>query len=159
MQKITNKKLIILDLNSTLLFRDSKKNVILRPGLYEFLDELISKKYQIAIFTSCKEKNGKLLIDEFFKNYNFEFTWYRDRCDLDPDFGIDTEVKDFDTIKDINSILLSPLLNRKYQESDILFVDDSYRKMRFNPDESYYLIPSYSGEKSDEELTKLSNKL
>ena len=174
-----DKDLIVFDLNGTLLFRDEFKPnkerlIIPRPYLYEFMDEIV-KKYKIAIFTSCKENNGKMMINKLLKDYKFEFIWYRDHCILDPDYPINPEVNKFiahnfidgkivsckieehDTIKNLSSILSSPVINQKriYNKNNVLLVDDGERKMRFNPKNSYYIIPTYKGEDDDKELLKL----
>ena len=179
-----DKDLIVFDLNGTLLFRDEFKPnkerlIIPRPHLYEFMDEIV-KKYKIAIFTSCKENNGKMMINKLLKGYNFEFIWYRDHCILDPDYSTDNckdnvvkifnsknnivnnkvhnyIVEEHDTIKNLSSILSSPIINQKriYNKNNVLLIDDGERKMRFNPKNSYYIIPTYKGEDDDKELLKL----
>ena len=174
-----DKDLIVFDLNGTLLFREEFKPnkerlIIPRPHLYEFMDEIV-KKYKIAIFTSCKENNGKMMINKLLKDYKFEFIWYRDHCILDPDYSTDCLIDNFiinkiinnkvhnyiveehDTIKNLSSILSSPIINQKriYNKNNVLLIDDGERKMRFNPKNSYYIIPTYKGEDDDKELLKL----
>lgn len=148
-----DKKLIVLDLNGVLIHRN-RKDVELRPYVHQFLDKLFESNFQVAIFSSCKEKNGKPLVNNIFYKYNFEFLWFRDRCKFDP------EDDGFSTIKDINDIVSNPVINcdRIYTKNNILFIDDSKNKMRFNPKDTYYIIPSFKGE-VDDELLNLMDKI
>ena len=57
--------------------------IILRPGLYKFLDNLIKLKCELVIFTSSNKKYAEKIIDEIEKNKKyFKKRLYRENCVL-----------------------------------------------------------------------------
>ena len=95
---------IILDLDGTLIGFDKKENdeeseeyeedeededededkkMILRPGLFEFLDNLIELKCELIVFTSSNKNYADKIIDEIEKNKKyFKKRLYRENCVL-----------------------------------------------------------------------------
>lgn len=95
---------VILDLDGTLIGLDKKENdeesqedeedeededededkkMILRPGLFEFLDNLIELKCELIVFTSSNKNYADKIIDEIEKNKKyFKKRLYRENCVL-----------------------------------------------------------------------------
>lgn len=76
------KKLMILDLNKVLIFRQPQTtNYVLRPSADAFL-EAMSERFVLAIWTSMTKKCAKPIINDIFPSskYNLLFTWYQPRC-------------------------------------------------------------------------------
>lgn len=76
------KKLMILDLNKVLIFRQPQTtNFILRPHADAFL-EAMSDRFVLAIWTSMTKKCARPIIEDIFPSskYNLLFTWYQPRC-------------------------------------------------------------------------------
>ncbi len=162
MSKLTTKKLIVLDVNGVLCYKISKhkdniknrtnilelsyNNVYFRPGAKKFLEWLF-ERYKVAIYSSTTFKNIKPILNYLMpKLYKkLVFLWCRDRCTLDPDYGTDTQIFKYSTIKLLSSILENPNINERriYKKNNVLFLDDSPSKMRFNPVNSYYILKSY----------------
>lgn len=165
--KTTNTlKLLVLDINGVLCHKiykpddtlDSKKynpidlnkhNLYLRPGVKTFLNKVFSlDDLEVAIFSSTTYPNVDLILKQLIttkQRKKLKFLWCRDRCSLDPEYDTRDDIKKFDTIKRIEIIIESPYINakREYNKDNILFIDDSALKMRYNPKNSYYIVAPY----------------
>ena len=118
-QKINKKNYtLVLDLEETLLnFRLKSENkgegiLKLRPGLFDFLDE-VQKFYEIIIFTASSQDYAESLIDsiEEKKKY-FEYKFFRQHnIILDNDF-----VKDLSRIgRDLDKIIIVDNMQQNYR--------------------------------------------
>lgn len=158
-------KLVILDLNGVLIRRYGRGTSTTyekRPYLDSFLDVLFAN-YDVAVYTSTEERNASLILEEIFTEQQrrmLKFVWYRDRTQLDPDYGVVKGVKSFDTIKDLALVILSPTINsnRIYSENNILIIDDSKSKLRFNLPDNCLVIPPFS-RANDNILMNLHTKI
>lgn len=125
--------LIILDLNGVLSLSGKRRLEITKYAI-DFVKSL-QRKYSVAIWTSTTFKNANPAIEYCFKNLKPPlFEWYRDKTD--PDYH--NELNPYATIKNISKVReYFPL----YQ--NILIVDDSASKIRFNnPEESLVIEKS-----------------
>ena len=94
---------IVLDLDKTLIYseedeenyeegeeeegeeeiKEQRENIIFRPGLYEFLDNLIKLKCELIIFTSSAKQRSEEIINKIEKNKKyFNNRLYREHCTL-----------------------------------------------------------------------------
>ena len=115
-----------------------------RPGTYEFLDQCF-QEFHVAIWSSTTFTNANVLIDQIFTHEQREalvFKWFRDRTRYDPDYGKDESVKEFDTVKMINDIYdcPAPTFQRRWTSGNVLLLDDTQQKMRFNEEKNYLII-------------------
>lgn len=141
-------KLILLDVDGVLLvrtnkkedypyFKQGKKFCYVRPGAKEFIAACASK-YDIVIYTSMMYSNVKSVLNQAFGlnfiKYNINFICSREYTKLDPDYKHNPNIKSYDTIKLLDNVLSSPIINenRKYNIENTILIDDSYRKVRFN---------------------------
>ena len=55
-------------------------------------------------------------------------------------YGIDETITSFDTIKDVNQIIMSPYINYKriYNQDNILIIDDDLKKVSMN--KNFYIV-------------------
>nr|QBK90310.1 MAG: ctd-like (NLI interacting factor-like) phosphatase [Pithovirus LCPAC102] len=117
-------------------FEHKKHLYVLRPGYDDFIDYCLSN-YDVGIFSSITEKNITCIIDNVFwdKKDKLKFILHRKYTKLDPDYGKNKNIKSFDTVKYISDIISNPILNEKriYTMRNTIIVDDTYRKVRFNP--------------------------
>ena len=113
---ITIKKLLIFDLNGVLIYTRKKNkknnNFTLRPNVLEFIDAM-SKRYQLAVWTSKTFERAGYIVQQLFKSYDLLFTWYNDKCDRKHGGDAIYMIKDlrkvwdqFNTYDDSNTILL-----------------------------------------------------
>lgn len=59
------------------------ENIILRPGLYQFLENLMNLKCELIIFTSSSKQRADIIIDKIEKNKKyFNQRLYREHCSL-----------------------------------------------------------------------------
>ena len=144
--------LVVLDLNGVLIYRVYNRpnlgslslrkislnnySIYLRPHLELFLDTLF-EKYDVAVYTSTSRKNATDILSILFTPVqlaNLKFTWFRDRTRLDPEYNTNPKIKDFDTVKMVDDILSCPEINshRKYSKNNVIMIDDSAQKLRFN---------------------------
>ena len=139
--------------------KQSKEDVIetkgavyqVRPGARNFIRQIF-ESYHIAIWSSTTYTNVAPLIDALFneeQKHALVFRWIRDRTKWDPEYGINSEIMDFDTIKPIEEITQCPTLLRKWKEDNILIIDDTKQKLRFNPDKNCLVIPNYNDTNKD----------
>lgn len=169
-----NSKLLILDLNGILVdkkyipssekyeFCEGEEHfsfgdfvVFLRKGCLSLLRSL-SEKYTLAIWSSTHRKNVEKILENFLPEYKnlFKFVWCREKTLLDPEYDIEeknTTIKKFDTIKPIDLIIHDPILNenRMWGLKNILIVDNSESKLRFNDSKNTLIIPLFDAEKRD----------
>lgn len=171
-------KLLVLDINGLLCKRIDKEtlydhklkciklhsyNVILRPYYKEFLHHCYAN-YHVAIFTSGKQSNTKIILNALLTKEqinNTVFVWCRDRNRLDPDFNTDIFTTNFDTIKCLQDIYDNPIVNeyRIYNASNTLLLDDSYRKCRYNNPNNFLICNSFTGSTEDDYLQHLIHLL
>ena len=150
---------IVLDLDKTLIYCDDeedenyeeeedeekeeevKNEIILRPGLYEFLDSLMKLKCELIIFTSSKKQKADEYINKIEKNKKyFNKILYRDYCTL---IGAAY-------VKDISK------LGRDLSKTIII---DNDLGCFYLQQENGILIKSFNGEKDDKNLFNLLNIL
>ena len=150
---------IVLDLDKTLIYcedeedenyeeeedeekeEEVKNEIILRPGLYEFLDSLMKLKCELIIFTSSKKQKADEYINKIEKNKKyFNKILYRDYCTL---IGAAY-------VKDISK------LGRDLSKTIII---DNDLGCFYLQQENGILIKSFNGEKDDKNLFNLSNIL
>lgn len=157
------KNLVVLDVNGVLCYKVYKSkdlvknkdnmlvlthcNVYFHPEAKDFFKWLFGR-YRVAIYSSTTSKNVKPILKHLLTKQQYEkleFIWCRYMCTLDPEYGIRKEIKMFDTIKLVSSVLDNPVVNanRRYNISNILLLDDSYLKLRFNPQKCYHIIPTF----------------
>ena len=148
---------IVLDLDKTLIYcedeedenyeeeedeekeEEVKNEIILRPGLYEFLDSLMKLKCELIIFTSSKKQKADEYINKIEKNKKyFNKILYRDYCTL---IGAAY-------VKDISK------LGRDLSKTIII---DNDLGCFYLQQENGILIKSFNGEKDDKNLFNLLN--
>jgi hypothetical protein len=113
----------------------------IRPGAREFIRKCF-EKYHVAIWSSTTFTNAQPIIDELFDHKNeLVFRWFRDHTEYDPEYGIKADIKDFDTIKTINTIYSNAMFMRKWGPKNTIIIDDSHQKLRFNDEKNYIVIP------------------
>lgn len=132
------KPLVVFDINGVLCHRSrSKTTWTYRPEIITLLSHLATK-YHIAFWTSMLPTNAKPIVTDITSHTGIipVFLWYRRPEDVDP------ENTTYGTIK-----LLSKITARypHYNESNVVMVDDSAVKMRFNPECSYIIVEPYTG--------------
>lgn len=158
-------KLLVLDLDETLIHASSKKLnqapdfhyqdlfVYKRPHLDDFLEEC-SKLFDIAIWSSAQDdyvQNVVALLKP--KNIDFEFIWAQSECWLkiakvyDKSTGMHfTEYQNIKPLEKITQI--------GYEMKDLLIIDDSAFKVSDNP-QNYLIIPAFEGNQEDDCLLVL----
>jgi hypothetical protein len=156
MQDNKQNNLLILDINGLLVKKHSKfdlnpfqkkelltkKDIIdtktaffeICPGTREFLLKCM-QLYTLAIWTSTTYSNANLIIDKLFtvkEKNSLAFIWMRDHVRYDPNYGIDPNITDFDTVKILDDVYTNAMFQRKWKSNNTLIIDDSFQKLRFN---------------------------
>jgi len=166
----TDKALLILDLDETLIHSTSKElgrpcdfkvfnfYVYKRPCLDQFLKQAFLN-YKVAIWSTGSDDYVDLLAKEILpEGFQFEFVWGRNRCTArrmsseDVDFGY-TDPGRVDYIKPIKK-----LRNKGYTRERILIVDDSPHKVSDNYGNAIY-VSEFTGNENDDELLRLTEYL
>ena len=132
--------------------------ITVRPNLAQFWEVLFSLSNDDVSFYfgiwSCSnkfifEKILPRIIPEKYYPHKFLFIWDRNMCELDPDFEENSKIESHDCIKKLDTILKNPVANklRKWRwdetEKNILIIDDSEMKLRFNPEESKLVFSKF----------------
>ena len=149
-------KLIILDINGLLCHKERlpQSEIDAMPDSDEYLKRRIYivrkhtdvdkflewcfDNYHVAFWSSTTSYNAKPIIDQLLNTSDIpkraKFIWYRDRTRLDPDYGVNNDIKEHDTVKTLSDVWSHPYVNqyRLYSNTNTLLVDDSARKTRFN---------------------------
>ena len=113
---------------------EENKKMIIRPGLYEFLDNLIKIKCELVIFTSSNKNYAEKIIDEIEKDKKyFKKRLYRENCvligsayvkdlsklgrDLSKTIIIDNDFVSF-YLQQENGILIKPFTGKNNEQND-----------------------------------------
>ena len=167
--KSPSKRLIILDINGVLCHKYfvGKLNgkeisklkdlpfeqitlrsfiVFVRPHAYKFLD-FCFENFDVGFFSSTTYQNAWSILEKLLskeQQKQVKFYWYRDRTRLDPEYPKDG-IENFDTVKKIKDILESPIVNRNrdYTNRNVVLIDDSEDKTRFNDKKNIYTIKPF----------------
>jgi hypothetical protein len=149
----SNHKLIMLDMNGTLIHRyeykpNQPRKYTQRPYLVLFF-RFLFRRYKVGIWTSGKESNMRPIAKAIFGNYYKQLTyeWYRDQCDLRP-----TEEKPWNTIKDMNKL--------KGKFKSVIMIDDSKEKIvSLDETHTHYEISTFIGDMDDHALLDIMSEL
>lgn len=156
-----NDKLLILDIDETLLFAsqqalDQKHDflaehyfVYKRPYLEEFL-EFAFNNFKVAIWTSSNELYANHIVKQIITSPDaLEFVWARSKCVA----KFNPETWEHDYIKD-----LKKAKKNGYNLKDMIMVDDTPKKLRRNYGNLVRVTP-FMGDQRDEELLDLATYL
>lgn len=161
-------KLIVLDIDETLLHTTDKMLhehydfkvfdyfVYKRPFLDEFLLE-IKNHFQVAIWSSASDDYVAEIVAHIFpKNYPLEFAWGRSKCTLQID---SQNIDDYGYLDYYNHMNYSKILKKVTKKGyakleDILIVDDTPRKCKYNYGNAIYPT-EFLGNPEDNELKLL----
>ena len=136
------KSILVLDLNGTIIRRDSSSgNIVKRPYLNRFL-EFACENFNVVVWTNSKKHNAYKICKYLFRE-NIKILC-QDDCDIDPQ-----SQKTWPTLKNMDK------LRSLYPSLKIIVVDDSPEKIQ-NADVFFKVSPF---EKFDEELITLELKL
>lgn len=150
------KKLLVLDLDETLIHATEKSNyvhhfivgpyiVFKRPNLEKFLN-FCNENFEIGIWTSSTEDYANEIVKEIIpKHIDIKFLWSRDRCIREMNY----ETAEIDWIKD-----LKKLKKKGYSLNNIVVVDDSPEKLKRQYGNLVKVEPFF-GNNDDSELEKL----
>ena len=143
---------IVLDLDKTLIYceddeeenyeeedeeEEENNDIILRPGLYDFLDNLIKSKCELIIFTSSSQQRADEYINKIEKNKKyFKRRLYRDYCTL------------------IGAAYVKDISKLGRDLSKTIIIDNDLGCFYLQP-ENGILIKSFNGEKDDKNLFSL----
>jgi hypothetical protein len=166
-----DKKLVILDFNGVVCFREyalrpegrvyahlDHEAVRLvdsvtwkRPGWEAFRDELF-EKYHVAVWSACVKRNLDNLVTFLFREdqrQKLVFAWDQSFCVMDGFHPRKPHVPNF--TKPISKI------QEQFPEfQDILLLDDSPEKCSCNDQKFYHLVKSWTPDmKDDDELQRL----
>lgn len=125
---------------------NSHYHAIIRPGIKAAILEL-SSKYMVGIYSSTMYRNLIKIVDSIFgRSHPFVLIADRTVTQLDPRYGTDPTIQDFDTVKILDCIWKHPVHNAKRQWSpdNTLLVDHDLRKLDFNPPETILVVPEFT---------------
>lgn len=153
-----NKKLLILDLDETLVFSSEKGlksrcsdfnvghySVYRRPFLDEFLN-YCKRTFKVAIWTSASQEYAKEIAENILKpKYPLEFLWSRDRCTK----KFDEYNYSFEWIKNLKKVK-----RLGFNLDHVIMVDNTPAKLQNNYG-NLVRIKDYEGSNRDTELKAL----
>lgn len=161
-------KLIVLDIDETLVHATNKMLhdnydfkvfdyfVYKRPFLDEFLLEL-KKHFKVAVWSSASDDYVQEIVAQIFpKEYELQFVWGRSKCTLQIDSQSIDDYGYFDYFNHMNySKILKKVARKGYAKiEDILIVDDTPRKCKYNYGNAIYPT-EFLGNQDDNELEML----
>ncbi len=155
-------KLLVLDLDETLVHATTgdlgrapactlcESRIPLRPQVHDFLDRVIDRFDEVAIWTASTRPYAAPLVDQLLGGLDrFAFLWCRERCTYHCDF----ETRDYSWLKDIKK-----LKRRGHDVRHILVVDDTPAKLRRSYGNHVWIRP-FEGDPADRELPALAEYL
>lgn len=159
--KITNNKLLILDLDETLIYSSDcllerlpdfcvgEYFVYVRPGLDTFLSTC-NELYNLAVWTFGSQDYASEIVNKIFPpeiNLNFVFT--NERCI----YRFNHEFGKYEIIKPLKKVR-----RKGFTLDKVLIIDDNSETFRYNYGNAI-LVNKYYGNKEDRELYKLTKYL
>lgn len=151
------KKLLILDIDETLLFATQQPLqgnydfkaahylVYKRPYLSTFLDFAFDN-FKVAVWTSSNALYATHIVKNIFPSPSaLEFVWARNRCVT----KFNPETWEYEYIKDLKKVKRSGFCLK-----NIIMVDDTPKKLRRNYGNLVRVLP-FEGDQRDEELLDL----
>lgn len=156
------RKLVILDLDETLIYADERPlaraadaetgpyYVYLRPGLAEFIDTIF-ERFEVAVWTSSNALYADSVCRIIFGERvpELRFVWSRERC---------TSTRDFENDSWTHAKRLKKVRRLGYDLDQVLMVDDSPEKHTRNYGNLVQVRP-FVGEPADDELPRLARYL
>ena len=172
MNKSSDKILLVLDLDETLIFatktklnRDSDFNssgyqIYVRPYFKDFLN-YIQANFIFGIWSSASDDYVRGIANKLFENTAFpEFIWGRSNCKEKR--LIEADESGYFNSEDYGKIVyqkpLKKLKRKGYDLKRILIIDDSPEKVLENYGNAIY-VKEYTGDMNDVELKYLINYL
>lgn len=151
-----DKKLLILDLDETLLYATehalegietdfffARYQIYLRPHLSQFL-AFCSQNFRLAVWTSSSEDYAKYIVERIFgEQHALEFVWARRRCT----YRFDPEFMDYEWHKNLDK-----LKRKGYDLSQVIMLDDTPRKLARHYG-NLLRIKMFEGDPVDHELS------
>jgi len=171
MTKDTDKTLLILDLDETLIHASNERLeraeefrlldyfVYVRPHLEHFLMEC-EPLFRLAVWSSASDDYVEEIVKKIFpRRFALEFVWGRSRCT----FSLDSAQVQRDGYLDPGSHYsyvkkLHKLKRKGFRLERTLIVDDTPAKCVHNYGNAIY-VKEYNGERDDQELPALARYL
>eukprot|EP00698_Gefionella_okellyi_P004971 TRINITY_DN14583_c0_g1_i1.p1 TRINITY_DN14583_c0_g1~~TRINITY_DN14583_c0_g1_i1.p1 ORF type:complete len:303 (+),score=50.43 TRINITY_DN14583_c0_g1_i1:54-911(+) len=145
------RKLIIFDLNGTLIARERKSKaprsadfkhaeqwIWFRPHLRGFLDFCLAN-FDVAVWSSAMHRNTQPIVERVFEDARVKqllFHFHREACSPDGSPGADP----WATLKDLHVVWKA---FPQHSESTTFLVDDSTSKLRLTP-RNHILLPEFT---------------
>jgi TFIIF-interacting CTD phosphatase-like protein len=161
LQKIEPKKLLILDLDETLIYAteqplERKADFVAGPYfVYKrpFVDEFMAycfENFDVAVWTTSTASYSAAIVENLVKPpHTLQFVWARDRC---------TWAYDEDTREQFLAKKLDKLKKRGFRLESIVVIDDTPAAWR-NSYGNLVRVSRFEGEESDDELKSLPTYL
>jgi len=145
------KELVIFDLNKVVCDRSRGKYV----KYYDTADFIskISKRYRFAVWSSTTPKNAGPIVTRVFGDVEerMEFIWFRDKC-------VPVPRTHFDTTKPLEKVFTDPAFEGRWNEYNVVMIDDSPQKMVDNDPANVILVDPETEPNYVELLTKLDDR-
>lgn len=127
-------------------------DIYFHPKAKDFIKWCLNN-FEVGLYSSTTWYNVNTILNGIIskkEKSKLKFIWCRDRCLLHPKYGGNNGIKKHDTIKDLSLIVKNPVINfkREYTMENILAIDDSLEKMRYNPEGSYIIVEPYDPTKN-----------
>ena len=144
-------KLILFDLNGTLIRRSNNKKIIYFRPYINIFNKLNNVKF--GIYSSMPYNSFK----DYIKFIPIPISVVYDRSYTIKD---NQSSKPYDTIRDLRKIMNSSYIkNNNIKKKEILMIDDSCRKVRYMTTNSIVIDKYYNENQLDTSLLTLYNKL
>ncbi|RIA86248.1 HAD-like domain-containing protein [Glomus cerebriforme] len=155
-------KLLVLDLNGTLVYRDNaKRNIILRPHMKKFMKYIFdSNSFFVMVWSSAQPINVDKMVKAAFGQYEKKLVakWTRKHLNLsDQDYHQKVEtIKDLEKVwEELNNRNSTDLPQIIWDQTNTILIDDSCLKAKLQPYNAIHL-PDFDDErcksKNDHEL-------
>ena len=157
-ESISEEKLIILDIDETLLHaatsplgigvdhKTARTFIYKRPHVDEFLN-FCGKHFRVAVWTTASAAFAEEIFSRVFKlNYALEFLWSASHC---------SDQRGIGDVYDYPCKNLMKLEKIGYCLKDISMIDDTPEKLRQTP-RNLMQVKAFRGDKDDDELNFLA---
>jgi len=155
------KYILVLDLDETLLYTNSKGKTLPRPGLKKFIQEL-SRIMYIVLYTAALKSYADNLLKIYGIYEYFDNKLYRNSCvvinnQYTKDLNIVAKKLIYHKINKKNNINKSLLINNNKITLDYMIFIDNLEENCFLQPNNCIIIKDYTGQKNDKAL-KYINK-
>ncbi|KAF0446453.1 HAD-like protein [Gigaspora margarita] len=150
-------RLVVLDLNGTLLYRTKSGRPVSRPYIKEFMNFIFNNGFFVMVWSSAQPSTVKRLVTAAFGKYEASLieVWDRESFGLSKQqyYSKSLTIKDLEKVwEKLNDKAYNTSFPVVWDQSNTILIDDSTIKTQLQPFNSIHLMEYRASTANDHEL-------